>query len=195
MIATETERGRRGGFLSRRDRRGILVVHLASSIGWLGLDAALVVLGIVGLASGDAVTTRSAFVIDGVLATYLMPVFSLLGLLTGIVLAAGTSWGLFKHWWVVVSLVITVLMTAAVLLFLVPQMRGLADQAAHLSDAATLSVMSMDRLKLVIAPLAGFIILVYLTGMNVHKPWGRVGAKRQQAEPEKAASENAVSES
>jgi uncharacterized membrane protein len=186
VIATETEseRGRRGGFLSRRDRRGILVVHLASSIGWLGLDAALVVLGIVGLAGGDATTTRSAFVVDGVLATYLMPVLSLLGLLTGIVLAAGTSWGLFKHWWVVVSLVITVLMTAAVLLFLVPQMRDLANEAAHLTDATVLTTMHMDRLKLVIAPLAGFILLVFLTGMNVHKPWGRVGAKRKQAASE-----------
>lgn len=181
MTATDTERGQRGGFLSRRDRRGILVIHLAGAIGWLGMDAAMVVLGIVGLASSDPVVTRSAFVVDGVLATYLMPVLSLLALVTGIVLAAGTNWGLFRYWWVVVSLVLTTAMTAAELLALVPQMRGLADQAAHLTDAATLTVMSMDRLKLVIAPAAAFILLVFLTGMNVHKPWGRVGARRQKS--------------
>ncbi len=185
MIATDTERGHRGGFLSRKNRRGILVIHLASSIGWLGLDAALVVLGIVGLATDDPVTTRSAFVVDGVLATYLMPVLSLLALVTGIVIAAGTTWGLFRHWWVVVSLVITVAMTAAVLIFLVPQMRDLANEAAHLTDGTVLTTMHMDRLKLVIAPAAGLILLIFLTGMNVHKPWGRVGAKRQKAVAER----------
>jgi hypothetical protein len=185
VIATDTERGHRSGFLSRRDRRGILVVHLAGSIGWLGLYAALVVIGIVGLSTDDPVTFRSFFVVDGVLATYLMPVLSLLALVTGIVLAAGTSWGLFRHWWVVVSLVITTLMTAAVLIFLVAQMRDLAAQAAHLPDATIMTVMSKERLKLLIAPTAGFILLVFLTGMNVHKPWGRVGARRQETVSER----------
>lgn len=181
MIASDTEQVRRGGFLSRRDRRGILVIHLAGSIGWLGLYAALVVIGIVGLSTSDPVTFRSFFVVDGVLATYLMPVLSLLALVTGIVLAAGTSYGLFRHWWVVVSLVITTLMTAAVLIFLVAQMRDLAATAAHLPDSTIMTVMSKDRLKLLIAPTAGFLLLVFLTGTNVHKPWGRIGAGRQKA--------------
>ncbi|HEX3784142.1 MAG TPA: hypothetical protein VHX38_31175 [Pseudonocardiaceae bacterium] len=150
-------------------------MHLASSIGWLGMDASLLVLGIVGLTTSDPVTVRASFVSAGALSTYLLPILSLLALVTGIVLALGSGWGLFRHWWVLISLVLTTVVTVAVLLALAPMLRESATQAASLSNATLIATMADARVRLVVAPAAALIVLVFLTGMNVHKPWGRVG--------------------
>ena len=58
-------------------------------------------------ASDPATAQATYFALDRVLDVLVLPPqasFSVAAILTGLVLAGGTRWGLFQHWWVVVKL-------------------------------------------------------------------------------------------
>ena len=60
---------------------------------------------------------------------------SVASLLSGLVQALGTAWGLFRHYWVLIKLMLTVVATA-VLLAYVSTLRLFADAARSPSSAA-----------------------------------------------------------
>jgi hypothetical protein len=47
---------------------------------------------------------------------YVIVPLAVAALLTGLVMALGTPWGLFRHYWVLISLVLTILATVVLLL-------------------------------------------------------------------------------
>jgi hypothetical protein len=75
-----------------------------------------------------------------------------------------TRWGLFRHWWVTAKLAITTVLTAALLLLLVPRLGALAG-----ADA----VSAGERLPLLIAPIAASVLLVAALLLSVFKPGRR----------------------
>jgi hypothetical protein len=89
-----------------------------------------------------------------------------LALLTGLVLSLGTPWGLFKHYWVVIALVLTTL-SLAVLLLHMPSVSTLAGLARTADDAAA-GRLGGD----VLHPALGLVVLIVITVLNVHKPRG-----------------------
>ena len=89
-------------------------------------------------------------------------------LLTGPLLSLGTPWGLFRHYWIIVKLVINVLSTLILLIHLRP-----IQHMAHL--AATGAISSADRgaqIQLVVAAGAGLLALLAATGIAIYKPRG-----------------------
>jgi hypothetical protein len=75
----------------------------------------LLTLGITGLASPDPELIRAGYLAMGLLADAVLLPPALPAPITGILLALGTRWGLARHWWVTVKLVLTIgLATAAV---------------------------------------------------------------------------------
>jgi hypothetical protein len=81
----------------------------------LGTDIVLLTLGITGLASPDPELIRAGYLAMGLLADAVLLPPALAAPITGILLALGTRWGLARHWWVTVKLVLTIgLATAAV---------------------------------------------------------------------------------
>ena len=99
-------------------------------------------------------------------------------LLTGIVLALGTPWGLFRHYWVLLSFILTAVATVILLLHM-PTVSSLADRAQK-SEGAPLDGLGGDLFH---AGLGLVVLLVILT-LNVYKPRGmtRYGWRRQQEE-------------
>ena len=99
-------------------------------------------------------------------------------LLTGVALSLGTPWGLFRHYWVVVSLGLTVF-AAAILLLHLPDVGATAD-VARAADGAGLSRLGGDL------PHAegGLLVLLAITVLNVYKPRGLTpyGWRKQQEE-------------
>jgi hypothetical protein len=98
--------------LPPRLRKLVLAAHVAVSVGWFGLVAAMLVLSI-NAATAQAVGASGATyaLIDDVSGTLIAPPpasFSIASLLTGVVLALGTRWGLFEHYWIQTKPLLTV---------------------------------------------------------------------------------------
>ena len=100
----------------------------------------------------------------------------LAALLTGLVISMGTTWGLFRHYWVLISLALTILATVVLLLHM-PTVSLMAD-AARQADGADLGGLGGDLLH----PGVGLLVLLVITALNVYKPRGmtRYGWRRQQ---------------
>jgi hypothetical protein len=102
-------------------------------------------------------------------------------LLTGIVQSLGTTWGLFRHYWVLVKL----LLTTAVMVVLLLQTR----QIAYMADLASGAPLSGPdhlglRTSLVIHAAGGLLVLLLTTTLSIYKPRGltRYGWHRQHEE-------------
>lgn len=153
--------------LPRRGRRALLVVHVTASVGWLGLTAGVLALGLAGRYSTDQDTARAAYLaLDVIAGTMLLPT-ALLALLSGLWLGLGTPWGLVRHWWVLVKLVLTAVATAATALALLPTVNAAASAVA--SDGVPAAG---DALSLVAAPCVSLSLYLFMTAVSVLKPWG-----------------------
>ena len=106
---------------------------------------------------------------------------SIAALLTGIVQSLGTSWGLFRHYWVLAKLLITAVSTV----LLLSHMRGISFVAAI---AGQMALGSGDlralRVQLAIDAGAALGALLVTTLLSVYKPRGLTpyGWRKQRAE-------------
>ncbi len=105
--------------MGRRLRKHVLFAHVVSSVGWVGAVIAYLALVGAALTSGDAQTVRAAFIAMEVTFFALVPL-ALAALLTGVVQSLGTTWGLFRHYWVLFKLGLTVLATVVLVLHVGP---------------------------------------------------------------------------
>ena len=100
--------------------------------------------------------------------------------LTGPILSLGTPWGLFKHYWIIVKLVINVLSTIILLIHLQP-IGYLARSAVN----GTLSSADHElQTQMVFAAGAGLAALLAATTLAVYKPRGmtKYGWRKQYNE-------------
>lgn len=162
-----------------------LTLHVISSVGWLGSVASFLVLSIVGMLSQDADTVRGAYLVMKLLGQFLIVPLGLLALLTGILQSLGTQWGLFRYYWVVSKLALTIGATALLLLH---QFTAVAEAALRVSQSAHGTLPSVGRLGTQLIFDAGFALLVLLamTVLSIYKPWGktRYGKYKQHEERE-----------
>jgi hypothetical protein len=161
-------------------RKFALAVHLTLSVGWIGAVAAYTALDVATVTSQDTQTLRAAYLGMELIARQVVVPMALASLLTGLVMSLGTTWGLFRHYWVLISLLLTIVATA-VLLVETQTISYFADMAA---DPAT----SGDELRGMGSTLAhsvgGTVMLLVVLVLNVYKPRGmtRYGWRKQQQE-------------
>jgi hypothetical protein len=147
-------------------RRAMLAAHIICSVGWLGAAAAYLALGVAAQVSMEPQVMRAAWIAMELSGWFVTVPLACLAYLTGLVLSLGTPWGLFKHYWVVMALVLTTL-SLAVLLLHMPSVSALAGLARTADDAAA-SRLGGD----VLHPALGILVLLVVTVLNVHKPRG-----------------------
>jgi hypothetical protein len=116
--------------LSPRLRKFVLTAHITLADGWLGAVAGFLALAVAGLTSQDAQTVRAAYLAMGLIARFVILPLSFAPLVTGPVLSLGTPWGLFRHYWILAKLLITILSTLILLIHLQP-INHLASAAAE----------------------------------------------------------------
>jgi hypothetical protein len=157
-------------------RKAVLTTHVLTSVGWLGAVVAYLALDLAAVTSEDVETARAAFVAMELIVVSAVVPLALASLVVGVVNALGTSWGLARHWWVVVKLVLTSVATA-VLLLQVPGIRSMAAAARAGSDPT-------DLPGTLAHSIGGLVVLVLVTVLSTYKPRGltRYGWRRQQAE-------------
>jgi hypothetical protein len=90
-------------------------------------------------------------------------------LLTGVAQSLMTPWGLFRHYWVVVKLVLTVLSTIVLLIHMKP-ISYLACVAAGTEWSNT--DLTGLRFQLIIASGAALLVLLTATALSIYKPQG-----------------------
>ena len=89
--------------MSARARKFALTSHIAVSVGWLGSVVAFLALSIVGLTNQDAQKVRAVYFAMKLTGCFVIVPLSITSLLTGLIQSLGTNWGLFKHYWIVLS--------------------------------------------------------------------------------------------
>ena len=96
-------------------RRIALTTHVTSSVGWLGAVASFLALAMAGVMSNDSQLVRAAYLAMHLTTWFVIVPLSIASLATGLINAAGTPWGPFRHYWVVTKLLLTVLATIILL--------------------------------------------------------------------------------
>jgi hypothetical protein len=158
-----------------RLRKFALAAHLAFSVGWIGAVVAYLALGVAAVTSQEVQTVRAAWIAMELTGWFAIVPLALASLLTGLVMALGTKWGLFRHYWVLFSLVLTILATVVLLLHM-PTVSFLADVARE-AEGAKLEELGGDLLH----PGLGLVVLLVIQVLNVYKPAGmtRYGQRKQ----------------
>src|SRR5215204_5467233 len=109
-------------------RKFALAAHLIVSVGWIGAVIGYLALGVAAVTSQDAQTVRAAWIAMELTGWFAIVPLALAALLTGLVMSLGTPWGLFRHYWVLITLALTMLSTAVLLLHM-PDVSAQADLA------------------------------------------------------------------
>lgn len=162
--------------LGPRLRKGVLVAHLVSSVGWIGAVFGYLALGAAAVISSEAMTVRAAWIGMELTGWFVLAPLALTALVSGVVLSLGTAWGLARHYWTLIALVLTVLSTVVMLLHM-PDVSALAA-VARTADPTELAELGGDQVH----PAIGLLILLVITVLNVYKPRGvtRYGWRKQR---------------
>lgn len=159
--------------LPQRWRKAILTLHVTVAVGWVGIEIAQLLLGLIGLSTDDAELVRATRVVMELLGIELIAVIAWTTLLTGLLLATATKWGLLKHYWIVTKLVVNIVLMLNGHFFL---QHWLREQAEVGKAPESLSV------QLVISMSIALVLLVSATALSVYKPWGKTRRRRPAAQ-------------
>jgi len=164
-------------------RKLTITAHVVFSVGWLGAVAAFLVLSIAGLTSHDPEVVRGAYLSMDLISRFVIIPLCFAALITGLLQALGTPWGLFRYYWIVMKFGLAVFATIALLLH---QFAVMAVAAKRVSGAAAETLFSTDfgalKTELVRAPSLSILLLLVVTTLGVYKPWGltRYGRGKRQ---------------
>jgi hypothetical protein len=169
-------------------RKLTLTAHVTSSVGWLGAVAGFLALSIAGLTSHDPEIVRATYLAMNLLGLFIIVPLSLAALLTGLVQALGTHWGLFQYYWVLMKFMLTV---GATILLLLHQFTAVAVAATRASASAAGAMPDIGRLGTQLVGDAALAVLVLLstTTLSVYKPWGLTPFGRRAQEPTRTAAD------
>ena len=170
--------------INPRLTRLLLTSHITFSVGWLGAVAVFLALAIAGVNSSDMQLARSAYIAMELSAWFVIVPFCLASLGTGLIQSLATKWGLFRHYWIIVKLFLTIAATILLLLHLKPigYMAGLAADASF-----TAAQEQGLRVQLIADAGAALLLLIAITTISIYKPWGKVKKKVNTGAVEKLA--------
>lgn len=157
--------------LGARTRKGVLVVHIASTGAWLGIDVAMAVVIFTAVFTDDTNTRALCYQVLELFAVWPLFTAGIVCLASGVVLGLGSKYGLVRYWWVATKLALNLLLTGLVLVALRPGLSGLGELGRQLAagHSVTASIGNMIYPPIV-SPAALLIAMV----LAVFKPWGRI---------------------
>jgi uncharacterized membrane protein len=167
-----------------RLRKLVLSVHLTASIGWIGSVLAYLALGMAAATTEDHQTLRASWIAMDVTGWFVIVPLAFASVATGLIMSLGTKWGLFRHYWVLYSFIMTVV-AAVVLVLHMPDVSQLADVAREGAIGAEgKHLLGQLRGGDLLHPSLGLVVLLTVQVLNLYKPTGmtRYGRRRQRAE-------------
>ena len=159
--------------MAPRLRKIVLTTHVTTSVGWLGAVLAYLALDIAAVTSRDVQTAKAAYVAMDLAIWYAIVPLALASVLIGLVNALGTRWGLIRHYWVLLKLLLTILATI-VLVQEAQVVSRLADTATSIPDPRGLPGTLLHS-------IGAILILLIIAVLAIFKPRGatRYGWRKQ----------------
>src|SRR5215217_879729 len=158
-------------------RKFALAAHITLAVGWIGAVAGYIALDIAAATSQEAQTLRAAYLAMELIAWYVIVPLALASLLTGLFMSLVTKWGLFRHYWVLISLLLTIVATVVLL--------AETQTISYFADIAADPTTSSDDLRTLgstlVHSVGGTVVLLVILVLNVFKPRGitRYGWRKQ----------------
>lgn len=161
-------------------RKFALTLHITASVGWIGAVIAYLCLVIAALNSHDPQLLRASWSALALLAWYVLTPLAFAALGTGVLMAVGTRWGLFRHYWVLLSLLLTIVAT----IVLLTQLGQIRDVAAIAAATPARDAVRQGLWGQLLHAGGGLMVLLVIQVLNVYKPRGvtRYGWRTQQAQ-------------
>jgi hypothetical protein len=171
--------------MTPRLRKFALTAHVTFSVGWLGAVAAFLALAVAGMTSQDAQLMKAAYLAMELTTWFVIVPLAFISLLSGVVSSLGTNWGLFRYYWVLLKLLITI-----IVLLVHTQPIDLLAGAATNTTVFGANLQDLQFL-MVTASSAALVVLIVLTVLSVYKPPGitRYGQRKQHEQRAVAAAE------
>jgi len=163
-------------------RRVTFTTHITSSVGWVGAAMAFLALAVIGFTSDDERTVRGAYLLMAPAAWFVLVPLAHASLLSGIALSLGTTWGLFRHYWVVLKLGITVFATVILLIYI-----GTFRQMAGVAADPVLDLAAVRNASPIIHAVLALILLLAATVLGVYKPFGMTAYGRRTHDDQRQA--------
>jgi len=157
-----------------RLRKALLIVHICSSVGWLGAVLSFLVLAIWGLTAPEGGAAQAAYRAMDVIGWRVVVPVAFAALATGLTQGLGSPWGIVRHYWIVMKLVITGLCSGLVLLHMRPTGRLAGAPLDDLMSDAGLHAM---RVQLVADAGLALGALLVAAALAVYKPQGKTGER------------------
>jgi hypothetical protein len=150
-----------------RSARALLVwLHVITSVGWMSMALVLFTLFVSGVGGGSE-ARRSAYTMADVVDRELLASLGNAAAFTGIMLAALTPWGFFRHWWVLVKFAITITQLGSGVFILSPNLADAVVAAAQGRDLPDGAFVARAGAALMASAIA------FQAWVSVAKPWGR----------------------
>jgi hypothetical protein len=161
-------------------RKLALTAHVVCSVGWLGAVIGFLALSIVALVSQEAATVRGAYLVMEPAAWLVLVPLAFASLLTGLLQALGTTWGLFRHYWVLFKFLINVVATVVLLLYM-----QTFDSMAEVAADPRSDLSAVRNVSPVLHAALALLLLLVATTLAVHKPRGmtRYGRRKLDVQP------------
>jgi len=152
--------------MTPRVRKLALTAHVVSSVGWLGAVGVFLALAVVGLTSQDAQLVRAVYLAAEPIIWFAIIPLALASLLSGLVQSLGSTWGLFRHYWVLFKLLIAVVATIVLL-----QYTDTVGFFANLAESSA-DPRELKSPTFVLHSAAALLLLLAATTLAVYKPRG-----------------------
>ena len=174
-------------------RKAGLTAHVLCSVGWIGAVLVFLVLGIAAVHSDDPALIRGAYlVMEWAGWTVLVPL-AVGSVLTGVLQSLATPWGLFRHYWVIIKLILAVVATV-VLVAYTDTLTVFAEVAAR--DPFMAHDLQYLRSPSVVLHSSGALaLLITATVLAIYKPQGltRRGQRQRRRAAERRSTVSGVS--
>lgn len=183
--------------MTPRFRKLFLTAHITFSVGWIGAVAGFLALAITGLTSRNPEMVRVAYPAMELIARYVIVPLAFASILSGLIQSLGTPWGLFRHYWILAKLLLTIFATIVLL-----KKMPLIGYAARRSTETPLSIADLRAagIPLVVHAAGGIVVLLVVTILSVYKPWsltlyGRRKQQERRYQPSQTVGVKAISDS
>lgn len=153
-----------------RMRKAGLTLHVASSVGWLGAVLVYLGLGVAAVTSDDTALVSAVYLAMNWAGWNVLVPLAVATLLTGLTQSFISSWGLWRHYWVIIKLALTAVATAVLLLY-TQTLATFAEVAGRdFLSAADLSLLRSP--SVVVHSTGALVILAVTTVLAIYKPAG-----------------------
>lgn len=150
-----------------RLRKLVLTAHITSTVGWLGAAAGFLALAVAGLTSQDPQMVRAVYLAAEPITSFVIVPLAFASLVIGVVQSLGTPWGLFRHYWVLFKLLITIF----AIIILLQEARTVSVFAARAAEMDFFDSRGLE--SYVLHSGLGVLVLLVPTVLSVYKPRGR----------------------